>query len=158
MVYLATQQVVKRVRPLLEQIATRTIDKARLLQYLSAMAGVRWELFELVGREGSEAEEVVRVRDRTSGTEFSLAYPQCLPREWEPLVVGEYLRLAVDKPLTHMDAALFAHLFGGSHCAGCRWRGERQVCHECHFAGNPVNYEPSRPEAAPFPIPEAFLN
>ncbi len=50
MTYKATQEVVQRVRPLLERLATRTIDKARLLQYLSAMAGVDWG--------------VLRVRDR----------------------------------------------------------------------------------------------
>lgn len=152
MVYLATEQVVERVRPLLEQMATRTIDKARLLQYLSAMAGVRWDVFALVGRERDGAGETVRVRDRASGAEFRLTYPECLPREWEPLVIAEYLRLAVDKPLTRMDAALFTHFFGTGYCAGCRWHGERQVCHECHFAGNPVNFEPFHPEAAP-PLP-----
>lgn len=152
MVYLATQQVVGRVRPLLEQLTTRTIEKARLLQYLSAMAGVRWEVFALVGHEGAGDTEVVRVRDRANGTEVVLAYPQCLPREWEPLVLAEYLRLAVDKPLTRMDPALFAYLFAGDYCAGCRWQGERQVCGECHFAGNPVNFEPRRPDTAPHDV------
>jgi len=155
-VYLATQQVVQRVRPLLEQLTTRTIEKARLLQYLSAMAGVRWEVFALVAREGEPGAETVRVRDRASGTEVTLAYPQCLPREWEPLVLAEYLRLAVDKPLTRMDTTLFAYLFAGDYCAGCRWQGERQVCHECHFAGNPINFESRRPGAtAPAPASPA---
>ena len=38
----ATQDVVRRVMPLLERLATRSIDKARLLQYLSARAGADW--------------------------------------------------------------------------------------------------------------------
>ena len=42
MVYRSTEEMVERVRPLLERLAIRTIDKARLLQYLSARAGVDW--------------------------------------------------------------------------------------------------------------------
>lgn len=149
MVYAATQQVVERVRPLLEQMAARTIDKARLLQYLSAMAGVHWGMFTLVARERDGEREVVTVRDRASEAEFRLVYPECLPRAWEALVVAEYLRLATDKPLTKMDLRLFDHFYGGGYCVGCRWHGEPQVCGECHFAGYPVNFEPFNPEAAP---------
>jgi hypothetical protein len=152
MVYLATQEVVQRVRPLLERLATRTIDKAQLLQYLSAMAGVQWDLFVLEGRETTDEQEYVRIRDRRSGQQFRLRYPACLPHELEPLVVAEYLRLAVARPLTTMDAHLFDHFYGAAYCAGCRWHGERQVCHECHYAGNPINFEPFNPEAAP-PLP-----
>ena len=50
MTYKATHEVVQRVRPLLERLATRTIDKARLLQYLSAMAGVDWGALRLIER------------------------------------------------------------------------------------------------------------
>lgn len=152
MVYLATQEVVQRVRPLLERLATRTIDKAQLLQYLSAMAGVEWDLFALDAREATEGGERVIIRDRRSGERFVLPYPACLPRRLEPLVVAEYLRLAVAKPLTTMDARLFDFFYGGAYCIGCRWHGERQVCHECHYAGNPVNFEPFHPESAP-PLP-----
>ena len=46
MVYRATEEVVQRVMPLLELLAHRTIDKARLLQYLSAQAGIDWGVLE----------------------------------------------------------------------------------------------------------------
>jgi len=149
MVYASTQQVVERVRPLLEQMASRTIDKARLLQYLSAMAGVRWGMFTLVSREQSDAREIVTVHDNTSEAEFQFVYPDCLPRAWETLVIAEYLRLATDKPLTKMDLRLFDHFYGGGYCAGCQWHREQQICGECHFAGYPVNFEPFDPAAAP---------
>lgn len=152
MVYLATQEVVQRVRPLLERIATRTIEKAQLLQYLSAMAGVQWDLFALDARDATDAGEYVIIRDRVSGERFTLPYPACLPHHLEPLVLAEYLRLAVAKPLTTMNTDLFAYFFGGAYCVGCRWHGERQICHECHYAGNPINFEPFDPEAAP-PLP-----
>ncbi len=149
MVYLATQEVVQRVRPLLERLATRTIEKAQLLQYLSAMAGVEWDLFVLDGREVTDAGERVIIRDRLSGERFALPYPACLPRRLESLVIAEYLRLAVATPLTTMDTGLFDYFYGGAYCVGCRWHGERQVCHECHYAGSPVNFEPFHPESAP---------
>src|SRR5947209_7335701 len=125
MVYLATQEVVQRVRPLLDQLATRTIDKAQLLQYLSAMAGVKWDLFVLDGHEERDEKEFVIIRDRLSGESFALPYPVCLPRDLEPLVLAEYLRLAVARPLTTMDPNLFDTFFGGAYCAGCRWHGEQ---------------------------------
>ena len=153
MVYLATQEVVERVRPLLESLAARTIEKARLLQYLSAMAGVEWDLFELVQRVQTDEGEFVAIRDRASGEMFRLLYPECLPRgprtAW---CSAEYVRLAAAKPLTTMDARLFDYFYGGGYCVGCRWHGERQVCHECHYAGSPINFEPFHPEAAP-PLP-----
>ena len=58
MAYRATHEVVQRVRPLLERLATRTIDKARLLQYLSAMAGVDWGVLRLRDRVLTERGEV----------------------------------------------------------------------------------------------------
>lgn len=152
MVYLATQEVVQRVRPLLDQLATRTIDKARLLQYLSGMAGVEWGLFELVQRVQTDEGEFVAIRDRASGETFRLPYPECLPRGIASLVIAEYVRLAAARPLTTMDPRLFVYFYGGAYCVGCRWHGERQVCHECHYAGAPINFEPFHPEAAP-PLP-----
>ena len=70
----------------------------------------------------------------------------------EPLVLAEYVRLAAAKPLTTMDTRLFDYFYGGAYCAGCRWHGERQICRECHYAGNPINFAPFHPEAAP-PLP-----
>jgi hypothetical protein len=152
MVYLATQEVVQRVRPLLDHLGARTIDKAQLLQYLSAMAGVEWDLFDLVQRSQTDVGEYITIRDRASREAFRLPYPACLPHSLEPLVVAEYLRLAAARPLTTMDPHLFDFFYGGGYCAGCRWHGEQQICHECHYAGSPVNFEPFDPEAAP-PLP-----
>ena len=57
MVYKATQDVGRRVMPLLDQLAVRTVDKARLLQYLSARAGADWGVLELVSEtDAGEAE------------------------------------------------------------------------------------------------------
>lgn len=144
MTYKATQDVVRRVMPLLEQMATRTIDKARLLQYLSARAGVDWGVMRVVGDEMTDEGRVLTFRDTISGDEHRLRYPDVLSAEWEPLVVAEYKRLAVDRPLTKMDRRLFEHFFGLTHCARCRYRGPEhaQVHSECHFAGYPVNFEP----------------
>ena len=55
MVYKATQDVVVRVRPLLDRLAARSVDKVRLLQYLSARAGEGWGVLELVADETSGA-------------------------------------------------------------------------------------------------------
>ena len=143
MTYKATQDVVRRVMPLLEQMATRTIDKARLLQYLSARAGVEWGVMTVVGDEPTAEGRVLTFRDKISGDEHRLRYPDVLPLEWEQLVVSEYKRLAADRPLTKMDRALFDHFFGLTHCARCRYRGpaHAQIHSECHFAGHPVNFE-----------------
>jgi hypothetical protein len=143
MVYKATQEIVRRVMPLLEQMATRTIDKARLLQYLSARAGVDWGVMQIVGDEPTADGRILTFRDVASGAEHELRYPDVLPLELEPLVVAEYKRLAVDRPLTKMDQRLFDHFFALSHCARCRYRGEQfaQFHSECHFAGHPVNFE-----------------
>jgi hypothetical protein len=148
MVYKATEDVVRRVMPLLDRLATRTIDKARLLQYLSARAGADWDVLELVADdEGSTAPggtgRVLTFRDRASGAEHRLLYPTCLPSELEPLVRDEYKRLAMDRPLTAMAEPLFTHFYQASHCARCRWRGEEhaQIQFECRYAGSPVNFE-----------------
>lgn len=159
MTYRATTDVVQRVMPLIERMATRSIDKAQLLQYLSARAGVDWGVYDLVRdeelplAEGSNARQSrVRVRqitfrDRASGQEHILRYPECLarlPAEVEPLLVDEYKRLAIDRPLTMMAEPLFAFFFTGDFCAHCRWhRAEHaQIQTECRFAGFPVNFEP----------------
>ena len=154
MAHKATQDVVRRVMPLLERMATRTIDKARLLQYLSARAGADWGVLEVVAdtieetRRGapSDAGATTRVlvfRDRATGAEHPIRYPACLPEAVEPLVREEYKRLAVDRPLTLMAEPLFRHFFEADFCARCRWRGPEhdQIHRECRFAGHPINFE-----------------
>jgi hypothetical protein len=149
MVYKATQDIVRRVMPLLDLMAARTVDKARLLQYLSARSGVDWGVLELLLEEEDDAAEVgaadrtLTFRDRASGAEHRIRYPACLSSDLEPLVLEEYKRLAGGRPLTTMDPALFAYFFAESHCARCRWRGDehQQIHRECHYAGRPVNFE-----------------
>lgn len=148
MAYRSTEEMVRRVRPLLDQIATDTTDRARLLQYLAACAGVRWGVLTLVRELDDEPApggtgRVLLFRDTVSGIEHPIVYPACLDPALESLVRAEYERLAVDKPLTMMAEPLFAHFFGG-FCASCRWRGvdHTQVQQECRFAGYPINYEP----------------
>jgi hypothetical protein len=150
MAYKATQEVVRRVMPLLEQMATRTIDKARLLQYLSASAGVDWGIMTVVSDETDDNGRTLTYRDVMSGEEHSLRYPDVLSAELEPLVVAEYKRLAVDKPLTTMERTLFDHFYALTHCSRCRYRGPQnaQIHRECHFAGFPVNFEAEQ-ESAP---------
>ena len=143
MTYKATQDVVKRVMPLLEQMATRTIDKARLLQYLSATAGVDWGVMEVIGDEQTDDGRFITFRDVANGAEHALRYPDVLPESLHELVLAEYKRLAVDRPLTKMDRNLFDHFFALSHCAHCAYRGPEhaQIHSECHFAGYPINFE-----------------
>lgn len=147
MAFRATQDVVQRVRPLLERLATRTIDKARLLQYLSAMAGVDWGALRLVARgeviEDGVAHERLTLEDVASGAIYHLPYPACLPRAIEAAVREEYKRLALDRRLAVMNRPLFDHLYAASHCARCRWAGPQhaQIHLECQFAGYPVNFE-----------------
>jgi hypothetical protein len=149
MVYKATQDVVRRVMPLLDLLATRTVDKARLLQYLSARSGVDWGILEVLIEAQDDAadngsdERIMIFRDRSSGTEHRIRYPLSLPPEIEPLVLEEYKRLAAGRPLSIMDAGLFNHFFAETHCAHCRWRGGEftQFHRECQYAGRPVNFE-----------------
>ena len=149
MVYKATQDIVRRVMPLLDLLATRTVDKARLLQYLSARSGVDWGVLELLLEEEDDAAEVgaadrtLTFRDRSSGAEHRIRYPACLLPRIEPLVLDEYKRLAGGRPLTMMDPELFNYFFAESHCARCRWQGEEhaQFQRECHYAGRPINFE-----------------
>ena len=143
MAYKATHDVVQRVMPLLEQMASRTIDKARLLQYLSASAGVDWGIMSVVTDEITSEGRLITYRDELSGADYQLRYPDFLSDDLAPLVLAEYKRLAVDKPLTKMDQGLFDHFFALPYCARCRYRGPQhaQIHSECHFAGFPVNFE-----------------
>jgi len=140
--------------PLLEQLAERTIDKARLLQYLSARAGVAWGALECVSETWTEDERgqpvlALSFSDTSSGERSTILYPGCLDPALDSLVQAEYRRLAVAKPLSVMDASLFDALFRERFCMHCRWEGDGfdQIHRECHFAGHPVNFEPS-------PLPE----
>jgi len=144
MTFQSTRDVVKRVMPLLDQLATETIDKARLLQYLSASAAVDWRLLDVVGDSVDGHERSITYRDRASGEEHTLVYPAVLSASMRDLVLAEYKRLAVSKPLTSMDVRLFDYLFGRSHCDLCAYRGAQfeHFHRECHFAGRPVNFTP----------------
>jgi len=144
MAYKATHDVVQRVMPLLEQMATRTIDKARLLQFLSASAGVDWGIMSVITDEITAEGRIITYRDELNGSKYQLRYPDFLSDDLAPLVLAEYKRLAVDKPLTKMDQTLFDYFFALTHCARCRYRGPQhaQIHSECHFAGFPVNFEP----------------
>src|SRR5680860_337576 len=85
MVYKSTEDVVQRVMPLLELLAERTIDKARLLQYLSARAGIEWGALDLIeeregdGQHPSERPLTLQVSDRSAGETSEIEYPACLP-------------------------------------------------------------------------------
>lgn len=158
MTYRATQDVVRRVMPLIERVATRSIDKARLLQYLSARAGVDWGVHDLVAEvptpqtphDSEHASRMLTFRDRVSGAAHTLRFPDCLielPGEIEPLLVEEYKRLAVDRPLTMMAKPLFDFFFQAEFCQHCRWQGKdhEQIRRECLFVGRPVNFEANGP-------------
>jgi hypothetical protein len=145
MVFKATEDVVRRVMPLLDQLATESVDKARLLQYLSARAGADWGVLQVVAEcEDEDGEQIFTFRDRATGAEHQIHYPKCLPREIEELVREEYKRLVVARPLTVMAEPLFRYLYQASHCDHCRWKSSEnaQIHRECHFAGHPVNFEP----------------
>ena len=158
MTYRATQDVVRRVMPLIERVATRSIDKARLLQYLSARAGVDWGVHDLVAdiptaqapNDSEPASRLLTFRDRANGAEHTLRFPDCLvalPDEIEPLLVEEYKRLAIDRPLTMMAQPLFDFFYRAEFCARCRWQGaaHAQIQRECLFAGRPINFEAAPP-------------
>lgn len=149
MVYKATQDVVRRVMPLLDQLAVRTVDKARLLQYLSARTGEQWGVLDFLGEiddgvaEPGGTARVLLFRDRATGAEHRIRYPSCLPEQIEQLVLEEYKRLAMDQPLTMMSQQLFDYFYAESYCSRCRWRGpaHEQIHRECRFAGRPINFE-----------------
>lgn len=148
MTYKSTRDVVRRVMPLLDRLATRSVDKARLLQYLSAAAGVDWGVLEVAGEQSIDGARVITYRDRASGAEHSLIYPAVLTVDLHDLVLAEYKRLAVDRPLSSMDRHLFARFYAESHCDRCIYRGpaNAQIHAECFFAGYPVNFEPDPAE------------
>ncbi len=149
MTYKATQEVVRRVMPLLERVAVRTVDRARLLQYLSARAGEAWGVLELVADveeprpELGATARVLTFRDRASGAEHPIRYPACLDAAVEPLLLAEYQRLATAEGLSLMAQPLFDHFFAAAYCDRCRWRGPEfeQFHRECRFAGHPINYQ-----------------
>jgi hypothetical protein len=151
MVYKATRDAVQRVIPLLDRLASRTVDKALLLQYLSARAGEEWGVLEMVEDRQSPPTgpgapiRTLQFRDRLTGAEHAVRYPECLPIEIEPLACREYQRLVSGHTLSVMERPLFDYFFAGSHCSRCRWRGDAfaQFHTECLYAGAPVNFEPS---------------
>lgn len=154
MTHRATREVVQRVRPLLEKLATTTLDRARLLQYLSARAGIDWGVLEAVAEEdAADGSLRLTVRDRDSGEEYVLVRPAAVSAAIDPLAQAEYQRLALDRPLTLMAPPLFDHLFAAAFCARCRWRGDAYAAfhRECRFAGRPVNFEPDPDPPEPLP-------
>ena len=151
MVYKATEDVVQRVMPLIELLAHRTIDKARLLQYLSARAGIDWGALELIeerfaaGLGGAQDQLVLVVQDNAAGEVREIPRPECLPGMLESMISDEYKRLATASPLSMMAEPLFDALFGETFCSKCRWQGpaHAQVHRECRYAGRPINFERS---------------
>jgi len=143
MTYKATRDMVRRVMPLIEQLAESRIDKARLVQYLAASFGVDLGVMEIVADRKTEHGRTITFRDKFDGSEHDLIYPAVLEPHIEPLVLAEYKRLAVDKPLTKMDQGLFDYLFKDDYCDHCKFRGPQfaQIHAECHFAGYPINFE-----------------
>lgn len=144
MTYRATNEMVQRVLPLIEQLTDSRIEKARLVQYLAASFGVDLGVMTIVSERQAEDRRLITYRDAYSGEEHELTYPATLTPELEPLVLTEYKRLAVDKPLTKMDRQLFDRLFKADYCDRCRYRDDEyaQFHAECRFAGHPVNFEP----------------
>ena len=148
--YKASQAVVRRVMPLLERLGSRTIDRARLLQYLSARLGADLGVLELVTETSSTepadgaTPRLLIFRDRVSGGRHPIRYPACLNETIEPMIRAEYQRLATERRLSLMAEPLFDHFFAAGFCARCRWRGpaHEQFHRECRFAGRPVNFEP----------------
>lgn len=140
---MTTREVVQRVLPLLERISPRTVDKARLLQYLSARAAADWGMLAPAGEEGEAGERLLLFEDRISHELRRIRYPDCLPAALEEEVLTEYKRLALGTPLSLMPARLFDHFFRADYCAACRYDGpgESQICRECRYAARPINFE-----------------
>ena len=155
MVHRSTEEVVRRVLPLIERFALLSVDKALLLQYLSARAGIEWGtliLIEEVSEEAAGLHEprlVLVVRDRLSGEIQRVTRPDCLPLNLDIPVLEEYKRLAINNTLAGMNRLLFDHLFWESHCQHCEFQGEEyeQFHRECRYAGKPVNFSRRQSEA-----------
>lgn len=143
MTYKATRDMVRRVMPLIEQLTDSRIEKARLVQYLAASFGVDLGVMEIVADRETDKGRTITYRDKYNGSEHDLVYPSALEPDIEPLVLAEYKRLAVEKPLTKMDKGLFDYLFKEDYCDHCIYRGAEfaQIHNECFFAGHPINFE-----------------
>ena len=143
MAYKATRDLVQRVMPLIEQLAETRIDKARLVQYLAASFGVDLGIMEIVADRETEKGRAITYRDKFNSAEHELIYPAVLEPHIEPLVLAEYKRLAVEKPLTKMDQGLFDYLFKTDYCDRCKYQSveHTQIRNECYFAGHPINFE-----------------
>jgi len=141
---MTTSEVVQRVLPLLERLSARSVDKARLLQYLSARASVNWGMLTYEGEEAGASDRTHLFRDRLSHELRRVRYPDCLPADLEIDVIAEYKRLALDQPLATMPVRLFDFFYRAGYCGGCRFDSPlaRQICRECHFAGRPINFDP----------------
>jgi len=140
---------IARALPLLNRLGVRGTEKAALFWYLDAMVQVAEGTSSIIHRSRTDVGETVVIRDLQSGEEWEVARPAALPPAIEARVVGEYQRLVAEERLSAMDAVLFAYLFRASYCTNCRYGGERQICFECRYAGDPVNFLPFEPEAAP---------
>jgi hypothetical protein len=134
---------------LLDRFGVRSTERAALFWYLDAMVQVAEGTSSIVRRSRTDVGESIVVRDLQSGEEWEVAYSAALPPAIEARVVGEYRRLVAGERLSAMDAVLFGYLFGPAYCANCRYDGERQICFECRYAGEPINFLPFEPEAAP---------
>ncbi len=148
MVHRSTEEIVRRVMPLIEHFALLTVDKALLLQYLSARAGIDWGTLILIEEAYEETpfhdepRLVLVLRDRLSGEIQRIRRPDCLPRDLDIPVLEEYKRLAINNNLAAMNRLLFDYLYGESHCQLCEYQGDEyeQFHRECHYAGKPVNF------------------
>jgi hypothetical protein len=131
-------------------MAPRTIDRVRLLYYLSARAGEEWGLLELIGETTAATPaigasgRVLIYRNRETGALDQVLYPLCLDKALEPMLLAEYKRIATEGPLSLMSEATFESLYAEEMCGQCRWRREgfAQFHLECRFAGRPINFEP----------------
>lgn len=141
---MTTREVVQRVLPLLERISPRTLDKARLLQYLSARAATDWGMLVQVGEEEAEGARLLLFQDQANHELRRIRYPDCLPAGLEEDVLAEYKRLALASPLSIMPARLFDYFYRGDYCDLCCYDepAHQQICRECHYAGRPINFEP----------------
>ncbi len=146
---MASQTDVERAIPLLKRLATGSDERAAMLRYLDTLAQIAAGTLAVVRRESVNGSATLIVRELGTGGEWSVRCPIALCPAVETLVGAEYLRLITRDRMRAMDADLFAHFFGAAYCANCRYRGARQICTECRYAGEPVNFLPFEPEASP---------